>query len=168
MINFVQDGASMPYENSGSAISSGDVVVIGSRIGIAKGDIEATTGTGELALEGVFELDKTTSQAWSIGEALFWVTGTSKLSTVGTGNVFAGHCFEAAGSSATTGKVKLAAPPKQTTVIAALAGSLTGTVDGTLADVAAITDINLQLKELQSKLNAVIAAQKVSAQMANS
>lgn len=58
--------------------------------------------------------------------------------------------------------------------VTALAGSMTGTVDGTIADVAAvstaggntyadsaintaITSINLQLKELQTKLNAVIA-----------
>ena len=61
----------------------------------------------------------------------------------------------------------------------ALAGTLTGTVDGTLADVAAIalstsntytdaavntavntaiTSINLQLKELQTTLNAIISA----------
>lgn len=62
-----------------------------------------------------------------------------------------------------------------TTPISSLAGTLTGTTDGTLANVAAvstgggntytdatlngvITDINLQLKELQAKLNAVITA----------
>ena len=64
--------------------------------------------------------------------------------------------------------------------VAALAGTMTGTVDGTIADVAAVaiasaggntyadstvntavnvavTSLNLQLKELQAKLNAVIA-----------
>lgn len=57
--------------------------------------------------------------------------------------------------------------------VAALAGTLTGSVDGTLADVAAvataggntyadsaintaITSVNLQLKELQTKVNAII------------
>ncbi len=57
--------------------------------------------------------------------------------------------------------------------LTALGGTLTGTVDGDLADVAAlstsdtytdaavnvaITSINLQLKELQTKINAIIAA----------
>jgi hypothetical protein len=60
--------------------------------------------------------------------------------------------------------------------VAALAGTLTGTVDGTIADVpaataaggeataaeltatnTAITSVNLQLKELQTKLNELIA-----------
>lgn len=66
----------------------------------------------------------------------------------------------------------------QGTALADLAGTLTGTVDGTLADVAdialstsntytdaavnsavnaAILSVNLQLKELQTKLNAVLA-----------
>lgn len=67
-------------------------------------------------------------------------------------------------------------PIAQATV-ALLAGTLTGSVDGTIADVpaavaaageataadltttnVAITSINLQLKELQTKLNAVIQA----------
>ena len=54
--------------------------------------------------------------------------------------------------------------------VTALAGTMTGTTDGTIADVAAvagnttgdingaITDVNLQLKELQTKLNELIAA----------
>ena len=54
--------------------------------------------------------------------------------------------------------------------VTALAGTMTGTTDGTIADVAdvtgntigdinvAIADVNLQLKELQTKLNALIAA----------
>ena len=65
--------------------------------------------------------------------------------------------------------------------VAALAGSLTGTTDGTITDVAdialstgdtytdaavntavnaAVLDLNLQLKELQAKMNTMLAALK--------
>lgn len=71
----------------------------------------------------------------------------------------------------------------QAAAVAALAGTLTGTVDGTIANVAdialsttdtytdaavnsavnaAILDLNLQLKELQTKLNAVISSLKAA------
>lgn len=65
------------------------------------------------------------------------------------------------------------------TALTSLGGTLTGTTDGTLADIAVPTDtpatadalrddiatnmvpaINLQLKELQAKVNAIIAALK--------
>ena len=73
--------------------------------------------------------------------------------------------------------------------VPALAGTLTGSVDGTLADVAAIalstsntysdsavntavntaiTGVNLQLKELQATLNAVIAALEGNSVLADS
>jgi predicted RecA/RadA family phage recombinase len=81
------------------------------------------------------------------------------------------------------------------TVIAAVAGTLTGTVDGTIADIAAtaastagtttpsaaqvdagiatavasiVTGTNTQLKELQTTVNALIAALKVAGLMASS
>lgn len=80
------------------------------------------------------------------------------------------------------------APSAQAAVVAAVAGTLTGTVDGTIADVAAIalstsdtytdaavntavntavTAVNLQLKELQTSLNAVIASLKTAGLMAS-
>lgn len=184
MKTFVQDGKIMNYANAGSAIASGDVVAIGSSgIGVACVDIAATTGSGAVQIEGVFTLAKTTSQAWTQGQRLYWNPGTSKLTNdpdADETTVFAGIAFEAAGSSATTGLCKLsgmASLPTQAGNVAQLAGTLTGTVDGTITDVAAvstaggntyadsaintaITSINLQHKELQTTLNAVLSALK--------
>jgi predicted RecA/RadA family phage recombinase len=140
-IKYVQPGERINYSNSGSAITSGSVVVLGDRIGVAEVDIAATTGTGSVQLEGVFTLDKTTSQAWAQGDKLFWVTSTSKLSTTATGNIPAGYCFEAAGSSDTTGKIKLFPQPKQMPVQAA----------SVAADAAgAVVDLNLLIAKLKA------------------
>lgn len=76
----------------------------------------------------------------------------------------------------TTSNIPIYKQTEDTPSVAALAGSLTGSVDGTIADVAAvtaaggeataaeltsvntaITSINLQHKELQTKLNELIA-----------
>ena len=61
MKNYIQEGKVIPYKNAGSAILSGAPVAIsGVLVGVATGDIAATTGEGHLAIEGVFELPKAT------------------------------------------------------------------------------------------------------------
>lgn len=74
---------------------------------------------------------------------------------------------------------------RQAGAVTNLAGSMTGSVDGTIADVAAvstsggntysdaainaaITSVNLQLKELQAKLNAALAALRTAGVIASS
>lgn len=139
MKNFIQSGRVIDYANSGSAIASGDVVSIGNRVGIAVVDIAASTGNGAVAMEGVYLLAKTTSQAWTLGADLFW-DGT-KLTTVGTGNVRAGFAAVAAGSSDTTGYVCLEPISKQMPVQAASTAS-------TAAD--AVVDLNLLIGKLKA------------------
>lgn len=113
MKNFQQEGCTMPYSNSGSAIASGAVVVSGSVVGIAVTDIAASTGSGELAIEGVFASQpKTTGTAWTQGLSLNWDVSTGKwdssAATPATGDVVkCAIAWEAAGSGATTGTVKL-------------------------------------------------------------
>ena len=47
--NYVNEGTVITYSNSGSAISSGDVVVVGEQIGIALSDI-ANGASGSVAI----------------------------------------------------------------------------------------------------------------------
>ena len=69
----VQEGNVIKYQNSGGAISSGDVIVIGNRIAVALVDIAATTGTGAASLVGVWRFDKTTSEGdLTQGTVMFW------------------------------------------------------------------------------------------------
>ncbi|HEY1190586.1 MAG TPA: DUF2190 family protein [Gemmata sp.] len=112
MNSFVHKGQRVPYTNAtGSTIASGTVVriVTGTSgiIGIAVADI-ANGSAGELEVQGVHELDKTTGQAWTLGQVLYWNPSTSKLtSTSSTAYTRAGRCGEAAASAATVGKVSL-------------------------------------------------------------
>ena len=57
MDNKVANGARITYTNGGSAISSGDVVVIGNCVGVASVDI-ANGATGEVAITEVYTLPK--------------------------------------------------------------------------------------------------------------
>ena len=60
MDNRVQDGNVITYANAtGSAISSGDVVVMGNFCGVAVTDI-ANGASGSVAIEGVYQLTKKT------------------------------------------------------------------------------------------------------------
>ncbi len=191
MKNYVEKGNKMAYANAGAAIAAGDVVIIGAMVGVAETDIEATTGLGTVCLEGVFELAKTTSLVITQGDRLFWNTSTLKVTKTVTDKPI-GAAFESQATNDTTVLVSLFGnSPEgyaQAPVVAALAGTLTGTTDGTLANIAdiataggstptaaqvdtavngAILSANLQLKELQTTLNAAIAALKTAGLMAS-
>lgn len=109
---YLRKGNRIPYSNSGSAISAGDVVPLASgstgMCGVAVTDIAATTGTGEIEIEGEFTVDKATGEAFTVGQIVYWddsnnnATGTSSTTFYRLGRV-----TEAAASAATTAKVKL-------------------------------------------------------------
>lgn len=181
MKNYIQKGEVINYSNSGSAIASGDTVVIGALIGIAQTDIAATTGTGSVCLEGVFEVAKTTSLAIAQGDRVYWNTSTKKV-TKTTSDVYMGVAFEAAGSSDTTCLVSLNENGAEFTVattVAALTDNTGGaTANGTLAAIASGTPATLAAQgtingviadnfaDLAAKQNEVIAALKAAGLMA--
>lgn len=105
------DGNTIPYANSsGSLISSGDVVVIlagaSGRCGIAADDI-ANGSTGDVVMEGVFELaaESGGSTAWAQGALLYW--DGSQLTDTSSANDLIGYATEAKADGDTTAKVKL-------------------------------------------------------------
>lgn len=55
--NYVQPAGTISYTNAGSAIQSGDPVIIGTTVGVALVDI-GEGETGSVAIEGAFELAK--------------------------------------------------------------------------------------------------------------
>lgn len=146
--NYVQDGEVITYTNASTAISAGDVVPLSNRCGVALVDI-ANGESGSVQLSGVFTVGKTTSQTWAVGEALYHVASTGKLSTTSTGNVPAGFAFAAAGSSATTGQVLLGGQLAlaQAAVVAALTDSSGGAAaDGTIATNEAVSVISIPVQ----------------------
>lgn len=87
-----QEGRVITYSNAGSAIAAGDVVVMGHTIGIALSAIAATTGTGPVAVEGVFSgVPKVTAAVFGQGEKLIWDVSAGKFddsaATPATGDV---------------------------------------------------------------------------------
>lgn len=110
--NYVQNGHVIEYANSGAAISSGDVVVVGNLVGVALTDIAATTGVGSVQIDGVFSLPKVSAAVIGAGESVIYDVSSGEfddnLATPATGDV-SGSCvaIEAAGNGVTTVKVKL-------------------------------------------------------------
>ena len=114
---YQQDGDVINFSTSGSAISSGDVVVIGEIIGVALVDIPATTGEGAVAISGVFNVPKVSAAVIAQGESLTWDSSGSAFddnaATPAAGDVQGppAVAFEEKGAATTTIAVKLTGVP---------------------------------------------------------
>lgn len=99
-------GVVMDYANAGAAILSGQVLVIGTKIGVALADI-ASGATGSVQMAGVFELTKLGTDVVAQGALLYWDTAASRLTTTATANTLAGYAYTAAGNGPTTVQIVL-------------------------------------------------------------
>lgn len=90
----------------GTAVAAGSVVKIGKLIGVAERDIAANT-TGAVSLRGIYPVAKLSTDVVAAGDALYWDAVNSRLTVTATGNTFAGHAVEAAGSGVDTVKIRL-------------------------------------------------------------
>lgn len=105
--NYVQEGDVIDYANaSGSTITSGTVVLIGARIGVALADI-ANGSTGSVQVEDVFTVAKLSTDNMTAGALLYWDNTNKRLTTTASGNTLAGFAVAAAGSGATTVNIKI-------------------------------------------------------------
>lgn len=105
--NKIQDGKTIEYTNdTGATITSGSVVLINKRIGVATADI-ADGAVGILEVEGVFLLPKTSSDTVTQGALLYWDNTNKTLTTTETDNTLAGYAFADAGNGTTTVKIKI-------------------------------------------------------------
>lgn len=110
MKNYIQEGAVLrmtaPYD-----VASGDGLLVGSLFGVAQ--ITALSGVVlDAAIEGVFELAKTTGAAWTEGAKLYWDDSTKKCTVTASTNKQIGVAvLPASGtmpaSGDTTGPVRL-------------------------------------------------------------
>ncbi len=107
MKNYVQPGNTItltaPYD-----VASGDGLLVGSIFGVAAGDAESGA-TVEAALTGVFDLTKVGSQAWAVGDKVYWDDTNKRCTTVATDNTLIGVAVEAVagGAGDTVGRVRL-------------------------------------------------------------
>lgn len=104
--NHIQEGNIMTWTNgTGAAVASGEVVVVGTLIGVATGAI-AAGATGELAIAEVWELPKEAPLDIAQGDLVYWDDANNNIDKTNT-NVLAGRAFATAASAATSVKVLL-------------------------------------------------------------
>ena len=106
MKNFVQHG-DMVTITASAAIKSGDLVRVNSLVGVAAQN-GASGDKVEIKTAGVFDLAKTSAQAWSAGNPIYAVAATNVLTNVpGTGNYLVGVAVADAANPSSTGRVRL-------------------------------------------------------------
>ena len=109
MQNYIQEGETLtltaPY-----ATASGAGCKVGAIFGVATDDV-ANAAEGEYLTCGVFDLAKTSAQAWAVGDRIYWDDTNKRCDTDGSVGMFVGVCTEAAANPTSTGLVRLAGSP---------------------------------------------------------
>ncbi len=107
MRGYIQPGNTItlpaPY-----AVASGDGLLVGAIFGIATGSA-ALNAEVETLTEGVVELRKAPSQAWTVGARIYWDNTARLATTVIASNTLIGAAIEpvAGGVNDTIGRVRL-------------------------------------------------------------
>lgn len=108
--NFIQPGNTVTVTNTdvtgAVAIASGEGVQIGQLFGVAQTDI-AVGDDGEIDIRGVWDLAKTSAQAWSVGQKIYWDATNRVCTTTASSNKLIGLALEAAANPSSTGRVLL-------------------------------------------------------------
>jgi predicted RecA/RadA family phage recombinase len=139
MRNYVSSGDYLVV-TAPRTVTSGEGVLVGSIFGVAEDG--ATSGDTDLVIEteGVFDLAKTSAQAWTAGAKVYWDNTNFRCDSDSTVGQFVGHATAAAANPSSTGRVRLASPGSLSEGAQAAIVSLTdstggsGTHDDTLAD----------------------------------
>lgn len=104
--NFIQRGETVSVPAPADVIS-GALVRVGVLVGVAQHDA-ASGDPVELDLTGVFDVPKTSAQAWTVGAAIYFNPTSGEATTATTaGNVFIGAAVAAAANPSAIGRVRL-------------------------------------------------------------
>jgi predicted RecA/RadA family phage recombinase len=87
-------------------VSSGDGVLVGSLFGIAVDDAESGDPV-EIKTTGVFELPKTSAQAWTLGAEIFWEGSVATTDDDEGPNTLIGKAMAVADNPSSMGIVRL-------------------------------------------------------------
>ncbi len=167
MNNYIQDGCTLTLTTD-RAVSSGGGFLAGAIFGVASGTY-ASGDAGEFLTEGVFELAKTSAQAWVIGDKIYWDDTNYRCDSDGTVGQLIGVATAVAANPSSTGYVKLSegVPSSSEGPQAAVADLTFGTniaaatANGSLTDSSATNPTDAQFnelaKELGTKINTVLA-----------
>ena len=102
---YVMSGDVIDYV-AGSAITSGQVVLIGVRVGVALAAI-ASGATGAVRVLGIFTIAKLSTDVVTVGAALYWDNTNFRMTLTSAGNTLAGYATAAAGNGVTTVEVSI-------------------------------------------------------------
>ena len=105
MKNYIQEGERIQY-TAGADITSGQMVLVSKRLGVATADI-ANGDVGVLAMDGVYEIAKLSTDVVAQGDLLYWDNVNSRLTLTATSNTLAGYAHAAAGNGVTTVKIRI-------------------------------------------------------------
>jgi predicted RecA/RadA family phage recombinase len=106
MKNHVKAGNATTMTAPSGGVSSGELVFSGSMFGVAATD--AAEGEDfELVHGEVWELPKTSAQAWTLGAKVYWDSDDSVATTTSTDNTLIGVAAAAAANPSGTGIVRL-------------------------------------------------------------
>ncbi len=190
--NYVQPGKVLdllaPYDRT-----SGQGFQVGSIFAVALGTaLSGAAIRGQV--EGIWTLAKTSAQAWTVGQKLYWDNSNKVVDSDSTVGMLIGVAYAIAANPTSTGQVRLNASAPATAegpqaAEADLSGTLTGTANGSLVDVAAtaaataggatptaaqvdtgiatavasiVTGVNEQNKEVLTKINAILAKLRIA------
>jgi predicted RecA/RadA family phage recombinase len=119
----LQEGSAIPWKNqTGGTLTVGNVQVVGNRLGVliqGANPIDTTlanAASGEVAIDGVWQLPKVTTDTWVEGQEVFWDTVAQKLTmsqvavpaaNVAPGLIYAGRAAKIGLNGDTKGYVKL-------------------------------------------------------------
>jgi predicted RecA/RadA family phage recombinase len=102
---FVQEGASIDYMPAAD-VATGDVVVQGDLVGVAKLDIK-TNKLGALAVAGVFDFARTGGTVYTVGMLMYWDDTNNVATNVATGNKLLGKAVRISTPSDATVRIRL-------------------------------------------------------------
>jgi predicted RecA/RadA family phage recombinase len=115
MKSFVQSGSVLSVAAAAVAVASGQVVVVGSLIGVAAGPA-AVGQPYDVNLDGVYEVPKAPGSAWTQGQTLMWDASAAAFAPVaaaasGDVNGAGTSAWAVAASADTKGLVRFAGVP---------------------------------------------------------
>lgn len=170
--NYIQEGdiltLTAPY-----TVTSGQGAQIGSQFAVALGNITNATA-GEFSTCGVWDLAKTSAQAWTAGQKIYWNNSTRLCDTDGTVGILIGVATAVAANPSSTGNVKLNEAVAATSEgPQAAEADLTfgtniaaATANGALVDSSVTNPSDAQFnelaKELGTKINSILAKLRIA------
>lgn len=154
MKNYVQDGENLdllaPYD-----VVAGAGFLVGSLFAVAVDD--ALSGASVVGCtEGVFTLAKTSAQAWTVGQRIYWDNANKRCDSDGTVGILIGAATAVAANPSATGNVTL-----NEGVPGGLEGPQTAIADIATADAIDLATSEALANACKAKINTLLAELRI-------